>query len=216
MTRSSSNWMQKPGNFDALNTSLLFEGSGPLDIPRLRHTPLVYTPEELVAFRDKVTPAPDRQAVHFFADDYRFESVWHRREQALKYLTPYGMLLTPDFSLYMDYPLAVQIWNVYRSRWCGAYWQSLGFQVIPSISWSTPASYQFCFAGLPLRSLVAVSTLGVRRDDTALFAQGYRELVARLKPSRVLCYGKRLPADIEGLAEVCYYVPKTDRVRNRV
>ena len=143
-------------------------------------------------------------AVHFFLDDYRFETVWSRPNKALEALQGYRTLLTPDFSLYADYPLSLQIWNTYRSRWCGAYWHSLGFQVIPTLSWSTSESYDFCFAGIAQQSLVSISTLGLNSRSDALFEQGYRVMLERLHPSQLLCYGT-LPPRLDGLADVkCY------------
>jgi hypothetical protein len=59
-------------------------------------------------------------AVHFFLNNYRFESVWSRPAKMLQALRRYTTVLTPDLSLYADYPLALQPWNTYRSRWYGA------------------------------------------------------------------------------------------------
>jgi len=216
LTRSSRNWKTIPGSFDALHTSQLFPSdSNPWDIPLLDHAPIAYTPSCLVPYRtrERSKDGMAGSAVHFFLDDYRFESVWSRPAKGLQALRRYTTILTPDFSLYADYPLALQLWNTYRSRWCGAYWQHRGFQVIPTLSWSTPESYIFCFAGVPQRSLVAISTVGVRQQDRALFDHGYRELIAHLCPSRVLCYGK-LPVELEHLAEVKYYAPQRERLRS--
>ena len=116
-------------------------------------------------------------------------------------------LLSPDFSLYREWPLTLQLWNVYRNRWCGRFWQSQGFRVIPTVSWSTAASYDFCFLGIPRRGAVAVSAVGVRQQDPVarqLFVDGFREMVARLEPVLVLSYG-RLPAPCSELVEtICY------------
>lgn len=218
MTRSSHNWKTIPGSFDALHTSHIFPtDSNPWNLPLLPHAPITYTPAWLVPYRTRVRSKDGTAggAVHFFLDDYRFESVWSRPQKSLQALCRYRTLLTPDFSLYADYPLALQLWNTYRSRWCGVYWQHRGFQVIPTISWSTPPSYTFCFAGVPQHSLVAISTVGIQRRDQALFTQGYCELITRLRPSQILCYGK-LPSGLENLAEVKYFVPRTENLHHAV
>ena len=113
----------------------------------------------------------------------------------MQYLTRFDTLLAPDFSLYRDWPPALQLWNTYRSRWCAAFWHSEGFTVIPTVSWSTAESYAFCFDGLPERSLLAVSTVGTHKDPAAraLFLAGFEALVERLSPSCVLCYGQPHP-----------------------
>ena len=213
---SQSAWACKPGSFDALNASRLFATNNLLGIPMLRHTPLSAIPDWLVAYRTRIrSPRFDfnRAAVHFFLDDYRFETVWSRPERALEHLHKYRILLTPDFSLYADWPLVMQQWNVYRSRWCGRYWQELGFQVIPTVSWSTPESFKFCFDGLPRRSLVAVSTLGVKVNEPgqrARFVIGFREMVERLAPTMVLAYGG-LPREAHDLAPIITYMAGMDR-----
>jgi hypothetical protein len=109
--------------------------------------------------------------VHFFLDDYRFETVWSRPLRALEHLSKHRILLTPDFSLYADWPLVMQQWNVYRNRWCGRYWQALGFQVIPTLSWSTSESFDFCFDGIPQNSLVTVSAVGVDLSNPSQYKQ---------------------------------------------
>ena len=100
------------------------------------------------------------------------------------------------------------MWNVYRNRWCGAYWQSKGLTVIPTVSWSTADSFDFCFLGLPRRSVVAVGTVGLRwRQDRAarsLFVAGFREMVMQLSPSLVLCYGSIPPECHAWVQVICH------------
>ena len=63
---------------------------------------------------------------------------------------------------------------------------------------------EFCFAGIAQRSLIAISTLGLKAASFSLFEQGYRVMLERLHPSQVICYGT-LPARLDGLADVkCY------------
>ena len=93
---------------------------------------------------------------------------------------------------------------MYRSRWCGAYWASLGFQVIPTISWAGCESYGFSFSGIARHSLVAISTVGVKASERSAFAYGFHEMIERIAPSRVLCYGN-LPTELEALVEVRSY-----------
>ena len=95
------------------------------------------------------TSAHDRnnlyKGVHFFVDDYRFESTYNKPEPVLNRLKKYRFLLTPDFSLYSEMESWRQIESIGKARWVGAFWQSQGCTVIPTISWSRPSSYRFCF-----------------------------------------------------------------------
>ena len=72
--------------------------------------------------------------VHFFVDDYIFERTWHDPRRYALLLSEFKAAMTPDFSLFTDYPRAVQIYNHYRKHLIGAYWQSMGITVIPSIN----------------------------------------------------------------------------------
>lgn len=223
MTRTSHRWQSKPGRFDALHATELFASDNALGIPCLAHVSLDTLPAWLAPYRTRIraNEPPDDGAVHFFMDDYRFETVWSRPRKALQALAPYSMVLSPDFSLYRDWPLMLQMWNVYRNRWCGAFWQSQGLPgdltVIPTVSWSTAESYDFCFLGLPRRSVVAISAVGVRLDeahllDGFLFREGFREMVARLEPAVVLSYGP-LPAECRELVEVVEYPTRWEGIR---
>lgn len=217
LTRSSHRWQSPPGSFDALNASCLFAAGNELGIPDLAHTPLAGLPRRLVAYRTRLRRPEEWKGtgLHFFLDDYRFETVWNRPRKALPAVARYEVVLTPDFSLYREWPLSLQIYNVYRSRWCGAFWQAHGVAVIPTVSWSTADAYDFCFLGLPSQSLLAVSTVGVNLAQPLayqLFADGFREMVERLRPSRVLCYGPA-PALCYQLADVVVYPTRWQEIR---
>ncbi|NKQ35412.1 MAG: DUF4417 domain-containing protein [Chloroflexi bacterium] len=217
MTRTSHRWQSKPGSFDALHAARLFPSGNAYGIPDLLHTSLNRIPAWLVPYRQRirVNEPLDDGAVHFFLQDYRFETVWNRPLKALEALAPYQTVLTPDFSLYRDWPLMLQLWNVYRNRWCGRFWQEQGFTVIPTISWSTAVSYDFCFLGVPRRSVAAVATVGVdmkRPLEYRLFMDGFTEMVRRLEPSVVLGYG-RLPAACHELVEVVSYPTRWTNIR---
>jgi Domain of unknown function (DUF4417) len=45
-----------------------------------------------------------RAAVHFFLDNYRFETVWTRPKRGLSRIRSVGAALAPDFSLWRDMP----------------------------------------------------------------------------------------------------------------
>lgn len=166
-------------------------------------------PAELQGFNyAKSTPAGEKRGkgCHFFIDDYQFERVWQRPDAYLAALRGYDCVLTPDFSLYMDMPDAMQRWNRYRSAALGHHWAENGIAVVPTLSWAQPSSYQFCFKGIPRHSTVATSTVGVARDEDArkVWCDGMREAMRRLEPSRVLLYGANIGFDFGGCEVVEY------------
>lgn len=97
-------------------------------------------------------------------------------------------MLAPNYSIYTEMPLSMKVYNTFRSRWCGAYLQSKGIKVIPTIAWGEPNTFWFCFDGIDQGSVVAISTVGVRKEKS-LFMQGYNELIRKIKPKAVICYG---------------------------
>ena len=86
-----------------------------------------------------------------------------------------------------------------RKHLLGAYWQSNGITVIPTISWSDESSFDWCFDGEPVGGAVAVSSVGTQMNATAraLFLAGYKEMLERLQPSQILFYGS-IPAECSG------------------
>jgi Domain of unknown function (DUF4417) len=198
-TKSSENWQKKPGGFDSVNAKWLFPSGNAYAIPDLAPNPGLEVPKWLVPYKMRLR---DEQAMvegglHGFLDDYRLESLWTQPTKALPYLRRFGTVVTPDFSLWRDHPYPIWLWNVYRNRWLGAFWQAHGIKVVPSVSWSRETSFKFCFLGIPQGSLVAVSSVGTAKDETGtkLFNLGFETMLAKLKPSKLLCYGK-LPEEL--------------------
>jgi len=168
--------------------------SGKYQIPVLE--PCGVVPDDLIGFNSVLSTKQSlNAAVHFYIDDYQFERTWRNPDRYINMLTRFQSVLTPDFSLYMDMPEAMKIWNVYRSRFLGAYWQSHGLNVIPTLQWASEQSFDYCFDGLPHHSVVSVSTLGVIGDPQAerTWRTGMTEALHRIHPSLVLLYGKPLP-----------------------
>lgn len=163
--------------------------AGPYEIPTLE--PCDYVPDDLIGFNYVLNTTKRDAGVHFFLDDYQFERVWNRPREYLYKLAEFECVLTPDFSLYLDMPMAMKIWNVYRSRLIGQMLQNIGVKVIPTLQWAEPATYDFVFDGLPSGGTVATSTVGVMRDQDALdlWRVGMEEALSRVKPQTVICYG---------------------------
>ena len=169
-----------------------FDGVGEYGIPPI--APTQYVPVPFIPFSDAAAFRGDCAAtgIHFFLDDYRFARVWNSPERYIPMLRRFSCVCSPDFSLFVNTPKAIQIFNHYRKHWCAAYWQWNGINVIPTICWSDADSFAWCFDGEPVDGAVAVSSVGVMdsNEKKALFLQGYREMTIRLRPSTILHYGK--------------------------
>ena len=194
MTRSSRNWQRPPGGFDPLHIRRRhYASSNPWGFPDL--LPQDFTlphPLPMRSYRERDDSGQRHAAAlcHFFLDDYRFESVWTNPDTALQRLYRFRGALTPDFSLYADWPLAVQQWNHYRRQWLGRYWQEHGLRVIPTVNWSTPDSFDWCFTGIPPGQIVALAAPDLRQARVkAAFSAGFHAMQAALQPTRILVYG---------------------------
>ena len=150
-----------------------------------------HIPEDLISFNYMLTSKEYDKGIHFYIDDYQFERVWTTPDKYIDKLGMFDCVLTPDFSLYLDMPIAMQIWNVYRSRLIGQIMQDAGIEVIPTLQWADERSFDFCFDGIEPGGVVSVSTIGVKRDKNAggIWFAGMDEAIKRLRPSHVVCYG---------------------------
>ena len=142
---------------------------------------------------------PEDHGVHFFIDDYQFERVWKQPDVYTSMLKRFQAVCAPDFSLYADFPKALQLYNHYRKHWCGAYWGAHGVTVIPTVCWADRESYSWCFDGDPRGSVVAVGSVGTQNSPEArkLFIQGYKEMLRRLQPTKIIFYGM-VPDECKG------------------
>jgi hypothetical protein len=122
--------------------------------------------------------------------------LWERPRHYLDLFLRHGVvaLIEPDFSLWVDMPLAEQLWNTYRMRTLGQLWQDAGLLVVPNLTWSDARSFSFCFAGIPQHAPVVACecrTAGQHDDDRRAFLRGFTHAVKEVQPQHVLIYGGR-------------------------
>lgn len=195
---------------DAYNLQLIDEYNRSNDywqMPIIRNDN--YIPQELIGFNYAKTSKQKNVGIHFYLDDYQFERIWNNPEQYIETLQQYDCILSPDFSLYLDMPMPMKIWNIYRSRQIGQFYQSQGIKVIPTISWAEKETFEFAFKGIPKGSIVSISTIGVKRNKEALkiWQDGMDAMIEEIEPSTILVYGGKLDYDY-GDIQVIYYENK--------
>lgn len=178
----------------------IFKGVGQFDIPQIQ--PVSYRGRyEWIGFNyaKSCKTGSMEKGVHFFLDDYQFKRLWPDIDRYIPLFHRFGYVMSPGFSTYTDYPVAIQIYNHYRKHWIGAYLQDEGIQVIPTISWGEAQSFEWCFDGEPVGGTVAISSVGCMnsRYKKQLFLMGYQEMMQRLKPEQILCYGE-VPEECKG------------------
>lgn len=126
-----------------------------------------------------------------FTYDYELERLASSPYIYANKLTKYKCICEPDFSMKIGDPLAVVIGNAFKSHATAFYLQEHSCQVIPTMKWSTPASYEVCFDGYEKGGAVIVSTIGVLRDERShmYFKSGFAEMLKRVSLDAVVLYG---------------------------
>lgn len=179
-----------------------FNGVGKFDIPEIPKSNFSDDTLEnllLIGF-DKINTDQSNyeRMVHFFLYDYKFENIWKKPDEYVEKLKKYKAVLSPDFSMYIEMNKALQLYNTFRNRWCGAYLASKDIKVIPTVNWGDENTFEFCFDGIPKGSIVSVSTYMVREhnnhaDQKDFFMKGYEEMLRRIEPSKIICYSEPFP-----------------------
>ena len=144
----------------------------------------------------------NRKIVHSFCYD---ETLRRAYNNPLKYLSKTsGYLAASSFDFTMDEKMDfAQILNAtYNNRWSGAFMQSNGRNVFPTVGWVTPSSYDVCFAGLRDGGVFIISTLGVNnllcKKD---YLSGYYEMRCRFPLTSIICVGD----PVSGMdSDICY------------
>lgn len=147
----------------------------------------------------------------FYTFDDRFEKVWFQAAQeAEKLLAQKWMaLVTPNFSMVKGEPAVLQKWNTYRARWCGRYWQEIGYRVIPDVNLG--AGENFRLLGIP-KNAPCISVECQTSNDLARRAEEREKLIhccQSLAPRKLLMYG----APASYVMEVAELVPDIKCIR---
>lgn len=145
----------------------------------------------------KTCESPQDYYLCFYIDDYQFERIWNEPLKWLEVFKRFKGLIAPDFSLYRDLPMPINIYNCWRNKVLTAFYQRNGIKVIANVGWSDETSYKWCFDGLPTHSIVAISSNGCLNDKEGrkLFIKGFNEMKRRLEPTKIVVVGS-LPKEL--------------------
>ena len=175
--------------------------SGKYEIPCINGTDKI--PENLVLFsQSHKTKECGNKSIHFYELDEKFspDIENHKKLDSLisTLFSRYQSIILPDFSVYVDFPLALQIFQIYKSRAIGSYLEKNNIPVIPNIRWADERSYEFAFEGIRKNSLISVGVLGAYRDKDSryYFEKGFYKMLEVLQPAKIITYGY-LPDYIE-------------------
>lgn len=191
------------------------ETEGRYGIPKMEAGELPEEIETWVPFNNLQRKLSGMDGVQMYVDDYRINRLWATPKRYIDGLRRAGAVLTPDYSIYVDVPEALGIYNHYRKHWVGAYWQQCGINVIPSICWGDKKTFEWCFDGEPHGGVVSVSSVGTQKnaETKKAFMRGYDAMLERLEPKAILFFGG-VPAEARGniVREEAYY-ERFDKMR---
>ncbi len=163
--------------------------AGEFEIPCIE--PCKEIPERMIVFSKAIANKDYEQWVHFYEDDYLFERLWNHPRKYLPILKKFQGVILPDFSLYRDMPLIMQLWNIYRSRAIGHWLQENGVKVIPNIRFGDQRTYNTCCIAIEKQSVISIGSHGnlKNRSDREIFLKGVDEIIKTLEPRVIIVYG---------------------------
>ena len=103
-----------------------------------------------------------------------------------------SLLITADFSTYVDFPKPLILYNTYRMRAFGYWIFKQGIPVINNVRWGFEDSWDYCFDGIESNSIVCIGTVASGIKEVAyrpLFENGLFQLIECKKPHTILVYG---------------------------
>ena len=175
----------------------IYTGVGQFDIPMILPQEIDLTDAEVLGFNyAKGEDFPEEYICHFYLDDYQFERVWKDPDMYIDLMKRFRAVLAPDFSIYDDFPTAVNIYNHYRKHWIARYWQDHGVKIIPTLCWGDEASFEWCFDGTPKHSTVSISVVGCNKGDGRDYWTGFNKAIEVLEPSKILLFKGNSPVTL--------------------
>ena len=191
--------VQFNNNYDVFHSFLVEKADydGYFELPKIRTSSQL--PDSVITFSKAMARTwNDFDCwVMFYEHDVNFERLWHNPKQYLAKLKKFKGIISPDFSLYRNMPLCMQMWNTYRGRALAVWLQNNGAEIIPNVRFNDERTYEFCFDGVEKFKTVAVGTHGCikGKTDKEYFKPGLAELIKRLSPKTIIVYGAA-PDDI--------------------
>ena len=191
-----------------INRDAIFEGLSDMSIPSLlpekicppnMAPTMVYagaesSPLHYYCYTQAHYQGTEVGTIGFYVDDYKFEAVWNDPESFIEFAMEVEAhaAITPDFSCYNVWPMAKNLWSVYRSRWLGRLWQESGIPVIPTIQLldrSYEYTTKYVLETLPANCpTVSIECRLSNSKDYALLVSWINKIVDVVKPECFVLY----------------------------
>lgn len=148
-------------------------------------------PNSVISFSRALTTNNYNQWVHFYEDDYEFERFWNNPLKYIDILKKFKGIISPDFSVYRDMPLVMQLWNIFRSRCLAHLCHKYGIKVIPNIRFGDRRTYRVCCDGIKKGGTICLGSHGNMKNkiDKDVFLQGAGFVIDTIEPKVTIIYG---------------------------
>lgn len=131
--------------------------------------------------------------VGFYVEDFRFETFWSDPSGSVNKLLDAKVAgaIMPNFSMYIDDPKIIRMFNHYRSLWVARYMQEAGIDVLPDVQ-SSFEDGDLNWIGVPKNVPIAIqSHTNYARLDASVFKKKVaflHDIVDALDPTVIVNY----------------------------
>ena len=204
-----------PQDLLEIDDTVIFPSSNPWGIPDLREDMLCeeYPTETWAGAWDTETPLskcyfdfprrpypPIRAGGFqgFYNDDHLFERIWDAAPTwTKKFISEkWTGLIQPDFSIYSNWPFAMNVWSIYRARYLCRLWQEFGIKIIPQIgsNWGDERFFDIINRTIPKHAPVVICqcrTLnwGGAKNEWRRWIQTIESCLELVQPKTLVLYG---------------------------
>lgn len=138
----------------------------------------------------------DRAILAFFTHDFKWAGWWDKPSIYTTKVLNLGVrsAISPDFSIWWDDPVTLQIFSVYRSQWFGRYFQEAGIRVIPRVlAHDDQRMLDISLMGIPKGvPVIAMQMQTIEANDAnsvKATINSVKYFQEKLEPKEILVYG---------------------------
>lgn len=202
--------------FDDYIPDCLFPTDNQMEIPTLRldrQPKCVELPVYCFGEQKRSTDMKEHGILHFYTDDYRWESIYKHPEKILKY-NP-GAIVEPNYSLFNETPVAFGLQGIYKKRWIARAMQEKGIGVFVDLNVAV--------------KFMAMNLFGVPKGYGAFCTRGYSDRLPALEYEYMVAErvadGNLLTFMVYGGGEVvkewccahnCIYITPIIAIKNKI
>lgn len=139
-------------------------------------------------------PAEDYSSywIHFYHFDNKIECIWNNPQDYIQMFLKFKGLIELDFSMYRDWPVEKQRYNLFRIRTLTVFFQSYGIDVICNATFGSIETWDYCFNTCPKANVGAFGIHGCFEidEDKILTIKALRTYIDCCHPKVLISHGE--------------------------